>query len=228
MADPVTPPPSLDVGYTARRFTNVNELRKSVLRPEVPEEQAKLLFDYAVKYDLDLVEDAQDCSLFSRPQGEGGTQRQWWITIEWSGLRKILFKTGLWLPGRTQITEVRNEVYAYGSCYIRTARTSQTWQEVQGIARYNTWYERDFDNTDEKQRTKAVGDWALCPEIILDEIAQYNAAVKGLGRIVTAHNYKYQTPTAIFYHERLKKNEALGKSADPNRADSSTSAQSSR
>ena len=197
------------VGFKAKRFATLQELRTQFLRDDVPQEEAKKLWDYVVKYDLEFTMEDQDCGLFSTTDAKGG--KSFWINTSWSGIQRICMSSGLWMPGKSEIRVVNGDMVAFASCYVRRNTTSEQWLEVTAFAKYGSYYERDFFNEDKERRKDPTGDWAVVPERLLDEVAQYNAAVKGLGRIVTEHRYQYANPVVVFYDQKRKNDAANGR-----------------
>jgi hypothetical protein len=133
----------------------------------------------------------------------------WWIGVEWSGIQRIAINTGLWMPGKSEIRKVGDDTFAFASCYVRHSKTSTTWNEVSALARHASWCERDVRNEDLAKRKEPLGKWKLVPEIMLDELAQYQAACKALGKIITQHKFAGgRDPVILIYDEIQQKAQA--------------------
>ena len=207
----MTTSPDLSAGFKPKRFASLQQLRSEYLREDVPESEAKRLWDYVLQYDLSFSLEEQDCSLYSVL--DASSRQSFWTSIHWSGIQRICMRSGLWIPGRSDIRVVNGDIYAFASCHVRRDTSSNEWLEVTAYAKNGSHYERDIANPDAAKRNAPIGDWALVPEILLDEIAQYNAAAKALGSLVTIHKYKYATPAVVGYDRRRKTEEASGRVA---------------
>jgi hypothetical protein len=183
----------------ARQYTSVDQLY-DWLRPEVPRQAAQGLLDYAQEHGLVLTPDHTDIYPVRAEDGS------WSIMVRWSGIERICRATGLWLPGKSDLKVISDGLYAFASCYVRPNRQSHEWCEVSAVARFTAHCDRDFEGKDPSKPT-ALGDWRLIPDIRLDEVAQYKAAVKALGDYVGRHQFMHSIPRILVhadYQERQR------------------------
>jgi len=194
---PVTDLSQLNQVATARRVRECALLYQGWLSREVPLPVAQELLDYATTWDLDLTPAGSD--LYPIRHGDG----HYLMVLRWSGIERILRQTGLWMPGRTRIIEPGEDLMIEGSCWVRYAQGYQQWCEVSAVACFDAFAERDY-TADVLEEADISGDWRLIPELKLAEVAQYLAAAKAFGELVTAHECALKHPRILVHHELIQ------------------------
>jgi len=192
---PVTDLSQLNQSVAARRVRDPALLYLGWLSREFPLAVAEQLLAYATTWDLDLT--ATSADLYPLPHAG-----QHLMVLRWSGVERILRQTGLWMPGRTRIVDAVEDLTIEGSCWVRYAQGYQQWCEVSAIATYDAYAERDYAG-DVLDQAAVTGNWRLIPEIMLAEVAQYLAAAKAFGDLVTVHECALKHPRILLHDELI-------------------------
>jgi hypothetical protein len=190
-------PSPVDQAVSQRRVRDPRELYASWLDRDVPMAVAQQLISYATTYGLDLAATSSD--LYPLRQH----QSAYLMVLRWSGIERICRSSGLWLPGRSRVTRHQDELIIEGSCYLRSARDSERWCEVSELARFGSHHERDYAS-DDLLGSGPTGEWTLIPEQKLSEVAQYLAAAKALGELVTCHETVFKHPRSLIHRDVIQ------------------------
>ena len=197
----VTDLSQLNQAVAARRVRDPALLYQGWLSRDIPLGVAQELVDYATTWDLDLTPTSAD--LYPLPH-----DGRHLMVLRWSGIERILRQTGLWMPGRTRIVDPGEGLTIEGSCWVRYAQGYHQWCEVSALATYDAYAERDYAG-DVLDEAAVTGDWRLIPEIKLAEVAQYLAAAKAFGDLVTAHECALKHPRILVHHELIEERRRL-------------------
>jgi len=165
-------------------LTSINDLRAAgLLEASCSDEDGERLISYAQAHNLQCDRHRQECFLID----EGGGLA---IAVTAPAFFRICAETGLWRPGRVafQVLDEPVGLICIASCFVRDE--GETWREVSDHARLRDFTERSsMDNPQEVLDPKAPATslWKLLPTRMLQEAAEVQAAIKGLGDVVGQH-----------------------------------------
>jgi len=140
-------------------------------------EERELLVAHVQKWNL-VCDQILGCEAVISRNGNGTSQ----IVTKWSGVERVLIRSGLYRPGKTDLRYTDNGPIAYAECYYREREPgqssandhSETWLTTSATAAYQTYAVRDFSRN--FPELVPTGEWAIIPEILLASTAQYLAA----------------------------------------------------
>lgn len=199
----------------------VDDLYSFLFRQDIPKETIQDILRYAKEHGFSIAKDGTT-DLYLLANNENRLMK----FVRWSGIERVCRRTKLWMPGKTDIKQVANDVYVVASCYARLDQQSP-WNEVQTFVGLASFTNRDLRNivskdnkvdpkiTTQSDLIKALKDaprlgreWYGTPDVILNEIGQYHAALKVFGDFIGQHSYAYMMPrfdALLEYVESLAK-----------------------